>query len=67
MPGEHTKIICFMQRRGCQARVTARCPCHDGVFDVNGNVVSGPPPRPLQKYEVDVDENDNVFGSEHPQ
>lgn len=37
------------------------CPCHDGVFDVNGNVVSGPPPRPLDKYEVEVDENDNVF------
>ncbi len=37
------------------------CPCHDGVFDVNGNVVSGPPPRPLDNYEVVVDENDNVF------
>jgi ubiquinol-cytochrome c reductase iron-sulfur subunit len=37
------------------------CPCHDGVFDVNGNVVSGPPPRPLDGYEVEVDENDNVF------
>jgi len=37
------------------------CPCHDGVFDVNGNVVSGPPPRPLERYEVEVDANDNVF------
>lgn len=37
------------------------CPCHDGVFDVNGNVVSGPPPRPLDSYQVEVDENDNVF------
>ncbi len=37
------------------------CPCHDGYFDVNGNVVSGPPPRPLDKFEVFVDENDNVF------
>ncbi len=37
------------------------CPCHNGVFDVNGNVVSGPPPRPLESYEVEVDENDNVF------
>lgn len=37
------------------------CPCHDGVFDVNGNVVSGPPPRPLDNYQVMVDENDNVF------
>ena len=37
------------------------CPCHDGVFDLSGNVVSGPPPRPLDTYEVEVDENDNVF------
>ncbi len=37
------------------------CPCHDGVFDVNGNVTSGPPPRPLDRYDVEVDENDNVF------
>lgn len=28
------------------------CPCHDGVFDIEGNVVSGPPPRPLDRYET---------------
>ena len=28
------------------------CPCHDGRFDLNGNVVSGPPPRSLPTYEV---------------
>lgn len=28
------------------------CPCHDGRFDLNGNVVSGPPPRALPTYEV---------------
>jgi Rieske Fe-S protein len=37
------------------------CPCHNGVFDVNGGVVSGPPPRALDSYQVEVDENDNVF------
>ena len=37
------------------------CPCHNGVFDVNGNVVSGPPPRQLDSYQVELDENDNVF------
>jgi len=26
------------------------CPCHDGRFDLNGHVVSGPPPQPLTKY-----------------
>ena len=26
------------------------CPCHDGRFDMNGRVLSGPPPQPLIKY-----------------
>lgn len=26
------------------------CPCHDGRFDLNGRVLSGPPPRPLPPY-----------------
>jgi cytochrome b6-f complex iron-sulfur subunit len=28
------------------------CPCHRGMYDINGNVLSGPPPRPLEKIEV---------------
>jgi Rieske Fe-S protein len=31
-------------------------PCHAGVFDRMGNVVSGPPPRPLDRYEVRVED-----------
>jgi cytochrome b6-f complex iron-sulfur subunit len=30
------------------------CPCHDGRFDLAGNVVSGPPQRPLPTYTVSV-------------
>jgi cytochrome b6-f complex iron-sulfur subunit len=26
------------------------CPCHDGRFDMNGRVLSGPPPRPLPRF-----------------
>jgi Rieske Fe-S protein len=28
------------------------CNCHEGVFDLNGRNVSGPPPRPLERYDV---------------
>ena len=28
------------------------CPCHGGSFDINGNVVAGPPPAPIKKYTV---------------
>lgn len=30
------------------------CPCHNGVFDKNGNVVSGPPPKPLGRLETRI-------------
>jgi Rieske Fe-S protein len=36
------------------------CPCHDGHFDIQGNVDSGPPPRPLDTYETKI-EDGNLF------
>ncbi len=36
------------------------CPCHAGVFDPDGKVVSGPPPRDLDSYDIDI-EGDNVY------
>jgi menaquinol-cytochrome c reductase iron-sulfur subunit len=35
-------------------------PCHDGHFDATGNVISGPPPRPLDEF-VTMIENGNLF------
>lgn len=29
-----------------------KCPCHGGVYDCDGNVVAGPPPKPLAKVAV---------------
>jgi menaquinol-cytochrome c reductase iron-sulfur subunit len=50
---------------GCRVRWIAEqqrffCPCHNGVFEKNGTVVSGPPPRPLDRYQVKV-ENGQLF------
>ncbi len=39
---------------------TLLCPCHNGRFDLNGNVVSGPPPRPLESYNVEISGEDIV-------
>ena len=36
------------------------CPCHRGIFDIRGNVVSGPPPRPLRQRTVVVRDG-NLF------
>lgn len=45
---------------GCRVEFRARkqryvCPCHGGVFDVHGNLVSGPPPTGLANLPVRVD------------
>lgn len=37
-----------------EARRKFLCPCHTATFDVDGSVVSGPPPRPLDRYPVKV-------------
>jgi cytochrome b6-f complex iron-sulfur subunit len=39
------------------------CPCHAGTFDLDGNVISGPPPRPLPKYSVKVVGTNLVIGA----
>jgi len=36
------------------------CPCHAAYFDKDGGVVSGPPPRPLDRYEIKLD-GDQLF------
>ena len=30
------------------------CACHNGLYDLGGNVVSGPPPRALQRFTVNL-------------
>lgn len=30
------------------------CACHNGLYDLGGNVVSGPPPRPLEQFVVNL-------------
>lgn len=47
-----THLDCTVQYRSDLQRVW--CACHNGMYDLNGRNVSGPPPRPLQQYEVHV-------------
>ncbi len=39
------------------------CPCHDGLFDAQGNVLSGPPPAPLEQWPVQVKNDRIVIGA----
>ena len=33
-------------------------PCHDGHFDILGNVQSGPPPRPLDEFVTKIEDGE---------
>lgn len=39
------------------------CACHNGKYDLNGQVVGGPPPRPLDEYRVIVQGDDVIISS----
>ncbi|MBC8496087.1 MAG: Rieske (2Fe-2S) protein [Chloroflexi bacterium] len=32
------------------------CPCHDAQFDINGAIIYGPPPHPMDEYEFKIEE-----------
>ena len=38
------------------------CPCHAGTFDLDGHVISGPPPKPLPVLPLRVDGENIVIG-----
>jgi Rieske Fe-S protein len=50
--------------RGCEVNKTRKgfeCPCHGSEYDLNGNVVRGPAPEPLEKYDVEMSGTDFIF------
>ncbi|MEO8128512.1 MAG: ubiquinol-cytochrome c reductase iron-sulfur subunit [Bryobacteraceae bacterium] len=38
------------------------CPCHTSTFDMEGNVLSGPAPRPLDRFQVRVEGTKLLIG-----
>ena len=36
------------------------CACHNGMYDLSGRNISGPPPRPLESFDVQV-RGDEIF------
>lgn len=47
-----THLNCTVQFREDQQRIW--CACHNGFYDLNGKNVSGPPPRPLEEFQVHI-------------
>ena len=53
-----THLDCTVQFREDISRIW--CACHNGHFDLTGRNVQGPPPRPLDTYEVNVRDDEIV-------
>ena len=53
-----THLSCTVQYRPDLHEVW--CACHNGMYDLSGRNISGPPPRPLESYEVQV-RGDEIF------
>lgn len=47
-----THLSCTVQYRNDLHQVW--CACHNGMYDLGGRNVSGPPPRPLESFQVHV-------------
>jgi len=55
-----THLGCLVEYNRAKQRLI--CPCHAGNFDLEGNVLSGPPPKPLTAIPLRIDGENIVIG-----
>jgi cytochrome b6-f complex iron-sulfur subunit len=53
-----THLDCTVQYKKETSQIW--CACHNGTYDLAGKNVSGPPPKPLESYKVNLRGNDVV-------
>lgn len=67
---DDTTVVAFSQKcthLGCVVYFQSEqnrwhCPCHEGNFEpLTGNVISGPPTRPLGRIEVEIRDDDTIW------
>jgi Rieske Fe-S protein len=51
-----THLDCIVQYDPASKQII--CACHNGIYDLTGKNVSGPPPRPLEEFSVNVKGDD---------
>ncbi len=57
---EYTVLDATCSHLGCNVHWREQegffaCPCHNGHFDLSGQVISGPPPKPLRKLPSKIE------------
>jgi cytochrome b6-f complex iron-sulfur subunit len=56
--GDYYALLLKCTHKGCELEpgtTLIHCPCHGGKYTPKGEVISGPPPRPLKRYPVTTD------------
>lgn len=67
LKGGFVGLSAVCTHKGCilnwdEKRRTLTCPCHGGLFDVGGNVLAGPPQRPLTRLRAEVLDGEIYLG-----
>lgn len=57
--GTCTHLSCTVQHRPDLEHIW--CACHNGHYDLNGRNIAGPPPRPLETYDANVQGDEIVI------
>jgi Rieske Fe-S protein len=63
--GEYHAVSAVCTHLGCTVQYRSDlhevwCACHNGTYDLDGRNVSGPPPRPLEKFQVNIRSNEII-------
>jgi len=66
-PGEFVALSAVCTHLGCivqwqEKETQFLCPCHGGRFSMDGSVISGPPPQPLETLPVTLDGDQILVG-----
>lgn len=48
-----THLDCIVEYQKPEDRIF--CNCHNGIYDMNGRNIAGPPPHPLEQYTVNLE------------
>jgi len=63
--GEYHAVSAVCTHLGCTVQYrndmhVIWCACHNGIYGLDGRNISGPPPRPLENFQVNVRGNEIV-------
>lgn len=59
-----THLQCIVQFKKDTQQIW--CACHNGLYDIHGRNISGPPPRPLTEMNVNIVKGQIIISKKNP-